>query len=313
MGNQAPALPAYLERLLERARTHCGGSRIRQLRWVLLELVRFADLAPTGKPAVAGTTPPRPGRPRGRGWLSPAFVASFLDAADSGALRTRTSRRQVSPGASRRVRRDCLRVLAREAGLPDPVPDRPSLPEPASRVENKHAARALAQLRSRAGSPSASDADVREAALAALTRTVGLRTGELAALTVTSLGEDARTLTYQPRPPAAQSAPEVRTVELDDTTAHLMRRWLEVRARLVAATNGPVHALWVSVHGNHDGSGTRRPAGMPLHPNGIRRAHARAVAALNVELVGEPGWSPLPYTPGRFRSPLPGLTGAPSA
>ncbi len=40
---------------------------------------------------------------------------------------------------------------------------------------------------------------------------------------------------------------------------------------------------------------------MPLQPTGLRRAQARAVAALNDHLAGTPGFEALPRTVGRLR------------
>jgi hypothetical protein len=42
---------------------------------------------------------------------------------------------------------------------------------------------------------------------------------------------------------------------------------------------------------------------MPLQPTGLRRAYSRAVAAVNVQLAGTPGYEPLPRTAGRLRRP----------
>ena len=87
-------------------------------------------------------------------------------------------------------------------------------------------------------------------------------------------------------------------------TLTAVRHWLKVRERLVAHTPR-TKTLWVSLAANHDGTGLRRPPGLPLHPIGLRRAHARAVASANFLLAGQPGYEPLPRTPGLLRAEQP--------
>ena len=136
--------------------------------------------------------------------------------------------------------------------------------------------------------------------MAVLIREASMRSGELAALIPGDLDLETATLTYQPRPPATRTPPPPRTVELTASAVAVLRHWMQVRAELTAWTPR-TGSLWVSVAANHDGFGVRRPAGMPLQPTGLRRAHARAVAALNEELAGHPGFAPLPRTVGQFR------------
>lgn len=136
--------------------------------------------------------------------------------------------------------------------------------------------------------------------MAILIREAGMRSGELAALVPTDLDLAAGTVTYQARPPSTRRLPPPRTAQLSESAVAVLRHWLDVRAVLTAKTPR-TRSLWVSLAANHDGCGVRRPAGMPLQPTGLRRAHARAVASLNVDLAGSPGFEPLPRTVGQFR------------
>ncbi|NYG55983.1 hypothetical protein [Nocardioides perillae] len=284
---------AALDRLVARAGELDGGagpSRRRQLRWVAGELAAHAERV--------GTLPRSPA-----GWLAPERVADYLRVADAGGLRRRGASDRPSPDATRRVRRACLRLMARAAGVAEPVTDAVPLPAPHPRVEPAAASRALAHWRGRTVPAHAAPGEVRAAAMAALVHEASLRSGELAALRVADLdltGPDGPALTYRPRPPAARAPLAPVTVGLSPSTAGLLQRWLSVRADLVRATPR-TRALWVSLRANHDGDGVRRPAGLPLQPGGIRRAHARAVTEANTRLAGAPDWAPLPRTPGLLR------------
>jgi integrase len=237
-------------------------------------------------------------------WLDPAFVSRYLAAADSGRLRRRGTLERPSPDATRRVRRACLRVLATEAGLDDPVPDTVALPPLRPKVDRRAAAAAVGHWRWRALPSDASPADVRTAAMGVLVLEAGMRSGELAALVPGDLDLTEGTVTFQPRPPSTRTLPDPRTVRLTASAVAALRRWLEVREVLTAQTPR-TRSLWVSLAANHDGAGRTRPAGMPLRPTGLRRAHTRAVAALNVELAATQGFEPLPRTVGRLRQDLP--------
>lgn len=237
-------------------------------------------------------------------WLDPAFVSEYLATADSGRLRRRGTAERPSPDATRRVRRACLRVLATEAGLDDPVPDTVALPPLRSKVDRRAAEVAVGRWRWQALPADASPADVRTAAMGVLVLEAGMRSGELAALVPGDLDLAEGTVTFQPRPPSTRTLPEPRTVRLTASAVATLRHWLEVREVLTAGTPR-TRSLWVSLAANHDGAGRTRPAGMPLQPTGLRRAHARAVAALNVELAATQGFEPLPRTVGRLRQDLP--------
>jgi hypothetical protein len=94
------------------------------------------------------------------------------------------------------------------------------------------------------------------------------------------------------------SEPELERQSLCPSTQMALRYWLEEREAIVSRLEGSVSALWVSVRGNHvtsdSGASIRRPAGLPLHPRGLRRAYERAVNELNVDLAGTADWVPLP-------------------
>jgi len=278
--------------ILERALAAGEGvsaSRARQLRWVVGELAAFTE-----------ATEPRT-RPRSpRGLLGAEHVTGYLLAADSGALRRRGEADRPSPDATRRVRRTCLRLLAEAAGLPDPVGEQVPLPVQKERAEALPAHLALRHWTGRALPVDASPAAVRSAAMATLIHEAGMRSGELAALVPADLDLVEGTVTYQPRPPAGKTLPPLRTVHLSSAAVTVLKHWLSVRAELTELTPR-VKTLWVSLAANHDGFGVRRPAGMPLQPTGLRRAHARAVTQVNVMLAGTPGFAPLPRVPGRLR------------
>jgi integrase len=287
MGTEAH-LPSSLESCLASASSGRSPSRARQLAWVASELAAFVTLpeAPR-RPATADE------------WFDVDFLSVYLQTADSGALRRRGDVRRPCPDATRRIRRACLRLLAGTVGRIDAVPEDVALPVLRPRVEDPDAARALGHWRGQALPDDARPGRVRTAAMAVLIREAGMRSGELAALVPGDLDLEAATVTYQPRPPSARTLPPPRTVCLTASAVAVLQHWMHVRAELTVQTPR-TRSLWVSLAANHDGFGVRRPAGMPLQPTGLRRAHARAVTALNGELTG-PDFDPLPRSVGQFR------------
>lgn len=283
-------VPTALADALARLTPSVSAARARQLRWVAGEMAEAAEqLRPELRPRSTSA------------WFSPSFVSSYLDLADSGALRRRDGHGRAGSSASARVRRVCLRMLAgeHEPGLPDLA--MPTVDPPRDRAPHGAVDAAMSRLVRRAADPLARPGVVRAAALTCVVADTGMRVGELAAVAVSDLDLQAGTVRWTPKPQARRSAellPE-RTTKLSSRTQAALRRWMEVRAGLTELTPRS-RALFVSVSGNHDGSGVRRPAGLPLRERGMQRAHDRAVAALNAELAGTDGY-PLPRVLGALR------------
>jgi hypothetical protein len=97
------------------------------------------------------------------------------------------------------------------------------------------------------------------------------------------------------------AVPVSERIALSRGSVAALRHWLKRRQELIEVFDIGVKSRWVSVAGNHaglpskEGNAIRRPPGMPLRPRGLQRAYTRAVVELNDELVGSPGWQPLPY------------------
>lgn len=306
-----PTLPALLE-VCSAAATGRSVSRQRQLAWVCRELTAYIRQQPAQ------------GRPRSAAdLLTPQLLSGYLARADAGLLRSRipagtSDKPKPSTAASGRVRRRCLQLLAAAAGRPSPELDAPAPPAPRPRCPTVPGRIALSYLVGTAMPRTASSSQVREAAISALLWENGLRTSELTDLTVDDPNLEDRTLSYTARPQAGRGQPETRiTVRLSTGAVTALRHWLDVRAELTPP--GRTDALFVSLAANHDGRQhpdeehppTRRPPGIPLQPNGLRRAHQRTVRHCNRELLGTPGYSPLPYPPTLFtgadrRTPPPG-------
>lgn len=263
-------------------------SRRRQLTWIGREISTFL-----------ATPPRRPGPSPWRAVLSGILTEDYLVAADAGLLRSRSARVTASPESVRRVRRDCLRLLAAQAGLPPPPLSR--LPMPATHPAAPAGPARQAQQHLRTGSRrTSSPGQLRAAVVVALVRETGLRTGELAGVRVRDLDLDAGTLSYQPRPQAGRSPRPPVTASLSPVNVRLLQAWLAVREQLTVQAPRTKELL-VSLAGNHDGFGVRRPAGLALQPRGLTRAHARHIAQVNADLLGSPGYEPLPRTLGPLR------------
>jgi hypothetical protein len=319
-----------------------SSSRARQLRWVTGELRLWAGtLPPSQVPATVADL------------FTPARMAAFIRAADSGKLRRRPTDRTTASAASGRVRIDCLARLAGAAGVPRLSVPRPALPPPTPRAAVRAARLAaatdqLAILTSasrprpgpsrsrrtgsevprselpssgvpgssatgagrtplrrspaRTGAVPLSATRVRGAAVAALVRDIGMRTGELADLQLADVNLARATVTYRQAQPSRRIPDPPITAALTVPAAAALRAWLQVRAELV--TQAPrVTALFVSVAGNHDGAGVRRPPGLPLRPRGLLRAHHRRVQRWNAELADTVGYTPIPATLRALRPP----------
>ncbi|WP_377268187.1 hypothetical protein [Peterkaempfera sp. SMS 1(5)a] len=296
--SQHKAPPAHgvaeLERLVEGLvqRPEVSAARARQLRWVAGELARAA---------ARGALPAGAGHSVG-GLLEPRAVADYLESAARGELRRRAVPDPArSSDASMRVRADCLAIVARAAGVPLELPQRPEVPEPRPTVDARRRSLLLRHLADGAGRHRADPGRLRLLALVGVVLDTGARAGELCALRLDDLGEDLDQVRVVRHPQARSvSPPRTEVLPLSGGTRAALRQWLPARGGLVAAAQGRVDALWVSVRGNHagvvdaEGHARRRPPGMPLMPRGLARAYTRTVADLNVELAGSPGWEPLP-------------------
>ena len=282
--------------LVVRAGVGCSTARQRQLHWVAGELTRhWLGAGTTDQPLEV--------------LLEAAALTDFLTLADAGGLRSRISRYDTPEGprpssvSSARTRRDCLALLTAAAQLAYRSADRPPPPALHLHLAGPHADRALAALVAAALAPDAHPLAVRAALVAALAHQHGLRTGEIAAVLLTDIDPVAATITWRASSPAAGPGAQ-HTATLQGNTATVLQRWLALRAELAQPRT---RQLLVSVHGNHDGAGLRRPAGLGLQHRGLARAHARAIAALNSRQLGEPGFTPLPGTLGLLRPTDPPL------
>ena len=118
---------------------------------------------------------------------------------------------------------------------------------------------------------------------------------------LSGLGHD-RSLRTEARVLEAANAlgpvPEVEWFELREGSRVAVRRWLEVRQRLVdqVPLTGQKTALWVSLTASKAG-----PTGIPLRAQGLRQGYARGITALNWVMAGEHGWAPLPTTMEQIR------------
>ncbi|MGH8869613.1 MAG: tyrosine-type recombinase/integrase [Actinomycetes bacterium] len=283
-------LPPALATAVAAQEDRVSPARLRQLRWVAGEMSEaVAHVDPASRPSSAVS------------WFSPPFVEAYLALADAGHLRRRGGAGRPGNASSARVRRVCLRLLAgaNESRMP-PLP-LPAVELPRERALPYAVDAAVGRLLTRASSPSAPAGLVRAAALTALASDTGMRVGELAALVVDDVDLNRRTVTWVPRPQArrARESEPPTTSPLQARTAAALRVWLEVRRELTVLVPRS-RALFVSVAGNHDGAGVRRPAGLPLRARGMQRAHDRAVVMLNGELTGTEGY-PIPRVLGSLR------------
>ena len=290
---------AAVERLCLREAT--SAARARQLRWVAKEL-RIVSAHPDF----------RPGGPvlEAADLLSPQALTSYLRLAQEGELRQRPTSTGdgTSSASSMRIREDCLRLICHELTLPLLINERAPLPAPREVVSGPTRSQLRAYLAERARNPPEQAGRIRLLAIIGTVLDTGARVGELCAMRVEDLdlnpdGAGAAPVLTVVRHPQARSVsePVSERIILSSGTAAALRHWLLTREKILTPLQIGVKTLWVSVAGNHaglpaaDGHSIRRPAGMPLRPRGLQRAYTRAIVELNTELVGSPGWSPLPY------------------
>ncbi|MEU5219874.1 hypothetical protein AB0G79_27310 [Streptomyces sp. NPDC020807] len=93
--------------------------------------------------------------------------------------------------------------------------------------------------------------------------------------------------------------PDTEWYALRPGTQVALRRWLEVRERLVEPLQGGRSALWVTLVPTKAG-----PPGITLRPQGLTQAFARGMTALNWVMAGRPGWEPMPIHMEQLRRTL---------
>lgn len=227
----------------------------------------------------------------------------FWDLAVAGRLRTTPQRAGLPlPVASQRVVRDCLGILAEQV-VPDMVVVLPVVVQAAPKdtvpLEQLPVLyRKLADMASdapveRAGVALTREDRVRLLALVAVVLDTGVRSGELEQMRLEDLSAGERVLVVRRSPQNAapgEGLPEEWV--LRDGTQVALRRWLGVRGELVAGLEGTQSALWVSVRANQ----WQPKPGFALRAQGIRKAYARGVVALNSLMAGREGWEALPLT-----------------
>jgi hypothetical protein len=288
----------HLTRAAERLCTTVGPSRQRQLRWVVGELTAYQDWVRAASVA---------------GLFSTAYLHGYLTTADEGHLRRRGPIGTPSPPGAARIRRTCVEMLAAAAGVPAPDLDAITPAGPRAKVTPMAAQRAMRVLLAEARDHSAPPGVVRAVFVATLVHHHDLRTGEIAALTMNDIEpvDVVVRLTYQPAAPGVGPG-EPQSIVLEPVVAEMLDRWLVHREALIPVPR--VQHLLVSVKGNHD-NGAHRPAGLPLRPRGLMRAHERVIADLNETLFEryghEPDYAPLPRTLGELRPALLGIEPTP--
>ncbi len=300
--DRLPASSAVIAEITATVERLCGleetsTARARQLRWFANELrlaLAHPDFAP-GRPVQTAAD-----------LFQAQAVGSYLDLGHRGELRMRATRAAggVASPASMRVREDCIKIIARELGIPADLRTRAASPPAHEPVDALTRSELRAYLLARAENPPTLTSHVRLLAIIGTVLDTGARVGELCAMTVQDLELGGRSdeVRIERRPQSSRDVePTIEQVRLSQGTVAALRVWLTHRQELVEQFQLGVKALWVSVAGNHaglpskDGDSIRRPPGMPLRPRGLQRAYTRAVVELNDQLAGTPGWKPLPY------------------
>ncbi|MFD8621717.1 hypothetical protein [Streptomyces sp. NPDC059513] len=240
-----------------------GAARRRQLDMVRGELERALE---------RGALPVGARRSLRR-LLEEEALATYVRLAESGTLRHRRIAGGFPPTstATNEIRRKCLDLLREALGLPalrlgggeiplQPVPEAATL---------SALARQLDQYLAGPMSP----AQTRLTALLAVELDTAARSGELAELRTTDLGED-NAVVYVERRPQGGGTVEGEWVETSALTRAALDRWLDVRKDFLQRAHG-TSKLWVSLWMNHDGvlddqgHMVLRPPGMPLEENGL--------------------------------------------
>jgi integrase len=295
------AIEAYLKALTRRG---ASPATIRQRRWALDQAVTAAALERLAGPAPSAAAVAAIGLPRlARATsevtlvelLDPVFVARYTAWSATGALSgTGAGRSQ----ASTRARVAALRALAGHHQRPEPAQSAPP-PDLREHLAPSLTRYAIDALTSRGFEHhntddigvGTGDERARLAAMLVVVELCPLRSAQMCALRRGAVRADGALLT-PPTPPGQDDTAD--DLQVPARWRPVLEHWLGRRDRLVAALEGTTEALWVSVRPNHDPR-TRAtlPPGLPLHPRGLQRSYAKAVALANVEHLGTPGF-PLP-------------------
>ncbi|MFD3516315.1 hypothetical protein [Streptomyces sp. NPDC058657] len=205
------------------------------------------------------------------------------------------------PLATQRIVRDCLARLA-ELAVPDKKVSLPQVPQSAARAtvpaeQLVPLYRRLVEMAGigpldRQGVGLSFEDRTRLLAMVAVVLDTGSRSGELERQRMSDLADGEKALRVERRPQNATHLPALERVwPLRNGTQVALRRWLEVREKLVYGVDGGREALWVTLVASPAG-----PKGISIRGQGIRKAYARGMAALNWVMAGEFGWEPLPLT-----------------
>ncbi len=223
-------------------------------------------------------------------------VAAYLALARSGQLRVRKAADpKRGSGHSEQTRIEVLGMLV-AACEAQAYAQLPAQPDPPSKAPVGKRSRSLLResLRALADRADASPGQVRMLAIGATVADTAARAGELCAVTVEDLAPTLEELRILRRPQGwSEEQAYVELVALSGLARAALRRWLTERQALLVDVGGTATAVWVSLHANHH-DGQPVPAGIPLQPRGLARAWTRAVTETNIELAGQPSWSPLP-------------------
>lgn len=262
-------------------------SRARQVRWVAGEYSRALEHADHPLSDVDATV---------RRIFRVEPVAAYLALARRGQLRVRKAadpKRHSDHSEQTRIEVLRMLVVACEA---EAYAQLPAQPDPPSKAPVGKRPRSLLRdsLRELADRADALPGQVRMLAIGATVADTAARAGELCAVTVEDLSPTLEELRILRRPQGwSKDAAYVELAALSGLTRAAYRRWLPERQALLRRVGGTATALWVSLHGNHH-DGQPVPAGTPLQPRGLARAWTRAVTETNIQLAGEPSWTPLP-------------------
>jgi integrase len=263
-----------------RSRKEISEARGRQVRWAAGEYARALAHGehPLGEEATACDL------------LDREAVDAYLELAGRGALRVRQAASPRSGDHSRQIRIEVLALLAKALDVhtdlppqPDPAPKEPVASRPRSLLRSS-----LTEL------ADARPGQIRMLAIGATVADTGARAGELCSRGVEDLSPSLEELRIVRRPQGwSEAEAYAELLPLSGLARAALRRWLPERQALMARVGGTATALWVSLHPNHHGD-KPVPAGTPLRPRGLARAWTRAVTEANIEMAGEPDWSPLP-------------------